>query len=359
MPQPPHSNNNPVARSWCFTLNNPQLEPQALYEALNNALPLRYLVFQLERGQAGTTHYQGYAEMTSGVRFRAIKNVIPAAHIEKRRGRRDQARDYCRKTDTRQEGPYEFGTWIPGQGARTDLKAAVDYMKEAPNFLEVVKAYPELHIKYSRGMSKTFDMLSAQRTVTREPPIVVLIYGPTGTGKTRYCMEKSSVYLKPGTDQWFDGYLFHEVLVIDDFAGAKSRMPLSFLLMVLDRYPVQLPVKGAFVPLTAKYIYVTSNIHPRLWYDYGHREEHYKALQRRFSQVYFFNLASKVIVEPTSFWERWVEYCDESAVFQAMDMAPPPVPPAPLQCTEELEEEGPASPINVDEFFSCLDEYLE
>ena len=39
------------------------------------------------------------------------------SHHEQRRGTRDQARDYCRKVETRVEGPYEFGEWmVTGHG---------------------------------------------------------------------------------------------------------------------------------------------------------------------------------------------------------------------------------------------------
>jgi len=48
-------------------------------------------------------------------------------------------------------------------------------------------------------------------------------------------------------------------MLIDDYRGEGS---YAFLLRLLDRYPMQLPVKGGFVVLQAVRIYITSNVAP-------------------------------------------------------------------------------------------------
>ena len=107
-----------TSRRWCFTLNNPERDDLVFPDNV------RYAVWQRESGEQGTEHLQGYFELAKPQRLSWCKNVIPRAHFEIARGTRDQARDYCRKSDTRVAGPFEFGEWKNGgQGSRTDLNA--------------------------------------------------------------------------------------------------------------------------------------------------------------------------------------------------------------------------------------------
>lgn len=96
-------------RNVCFTLNNPDVEDIG---ALPWPTPLvKYAVWQLERGDEGTLHIQGYFEMSEQLRFPNIKQRIPflsRAHFEPRRGTAQQATEYCEKEDTRVDGGYPF-----------------------------------------------------------------------------------------------------------------------------------------------------------------------------------------------------------------------------------------------------------
>ena len=174
-------------------------------------------------------------------------------------------------------------------------------------------AHPAVIVKHPMGTKVMFDQLN--RNNDKRDVSVVLIYGPTGTGKTNYAMSQKDVFKKDGMDQWFDGYNGESTLLIDDFAGSCSRITLSFLLTLLDRYPVNLPVKRSFEMCKAKWIIVTSNIHPRMWYDYSKREEHYRALARRFHEVWWFTPEHKCKLVPKNFFENWYEYCNEKVVF--------------------------------------------
>ncbi len=84
---------------------------------------------------------------------------------------------------------------------------------------------------------------------------------------------------------WFDGYDNEPNVLFDDFAGRMSKMPLTLLLQILDRYARQVEVKGSFVWWMPTNIAITSNFHPREWYDWTNREESYNALCRRIHQV--------------------------------------------------------------------------
>jgi hypothetical protein len=114
-------------------------------------------------------------------------------------------------------------------------------------------------------------------------PITKVYYGETGIGKTRRAFEEalSSPYVHSG-GMWFDGYDAHEDVVFDDFGGSEFK--LTYLLKLLDRYPMRVPVKGGFVNWVPKRIWITSNYSPKDWYPNA-KDEHCRALRRRLEKV--------------------------------------------------------------------------
>lgn len=111
--------------AYCFTINNPTEAETALltipFPDGGHAL-LRCLVFQLESGDNGTPHYQGYLEWNSRksiIQSRAVEG-FSRAHFERRRGSALQAADYCRK-EPRLGGPWEYGNFAITSGSRSDL----------------------------------------------------------------------------------------------------------------------------------------------------------------------------------------------------------------------------------------------
>lgn len=98
----------PAYRNWCFTLNNYTAEE---VEVLKGDLPqVKYIVFQRERGhEDGTAHLQGYLELERNQKLSFVKKHISGrAHWEPRHGTQQQAIDYCKKEDTREQGTEPF-----------------------------------------------------------------------------------------------------------------------------------------------------------------------------------------------------------------------------------------------------------
>lgn len=157
-----------TSRNWCFTLNNPEEfdveafppdSPGPLEPLLQGIPKLRYCIYQLEAGEEGTLHYQGYAEFDAPVRFSTFHAAgeLRFGHYEPRRGSREQARVYCQKDDSQCAGPWEFGQWTGGQGSRTDLETAARDLLQHRDLRTTALNHPTVFIKFHGGMSKLLE----------------------------------------------------------------------------------------------------------------------------------------------------------------------------------------------------------
>lgn len=124
------------SRPWVFTLNTGQRSDTPLSQLQDDNMrsfllakedelkrillarqqggDVRYAVFQLEQGDEGMFHFQGYVVLAQAQRFSYIRNLFNPLrpHIEARHGTHDEARDYCMKEETRQRPPIEMGRSI-------------------------------------------------------------------------------------------------------------------------------------------------------------------------------------------------------------------------------------------------------
>jgi len=318
----------PPARSWCVTWNNPfdhlsegflDAAPPCLSECPSDAcaharpcyarlgaclgvrleaLPhFRGAVFQVEQGDSGTPHVQGYVEFAKPVRPAALIALCGGLHVGQRQGTPRQAADYCRKPEGRLAGPWHIGAIdnpaAPGQavsqGSRTDLHQVAQLLKVPQRDLRsVALEHPSTYVRYHRGLT-AFRQLCAP--TSRHPPVCLLFYGPPGTGKSRLAHSLPSLlrlrlFSKPVGSQWWDGYDNHEIVLYDEFNGY---LPLCELLVQLDRYPCQVPIKGGHAHFNAvRLIVIATNYHPSRWYDWASRREQYPALARRIQHVVHF-----------------------------------------------------------------------
>lgn len=249
-------------RNACFTSYDINIRP-------TDNEHIKYIIYQLEECPDTKRHHlQGYVEFTNSIRLNRIKELLgdPAIHIERRKGNRDQARDYCRKEDTRIDGPWEHGTWTKGQGNRSDLDALHDTMLADPRIGTVVDEHFGLFIKYTRGIQNASFVLSKRKAKTFRVLEVHAYWGQAGTGKTREAVERDSDYYileKTGETLWFDNYDGEEHLIIDDFYGW---IPFNMMLRILDGYMYKCNIKGAFVYAQWTKVTITSNKPPDEWY---------------------------------------------------------------------------------------------
>ena len=288
-----------TSRRWCFTSfsNEPICQDISSSEEEGTLQHrVRYLIYQQECcPTTSRRHYQGYIEFTQPVRRphvqRAIAGDTPAS-VRPARGTAAENRTYCSKEDSRVPGtsPVELGSYAAGgQGTRSDLVSAVNAIRgQRP--VDALRTLYEDHtavmVRYPRGLQGLVNHMASTR-VRERPPQVLVCYGPTGSGKTRSVYDNhdlQDVWRAPVANtghQWFDGYLGQKIALFDDFDGEHPS--ITVMLQVLDRYPLQVPIKGGFISWYPEIIYITTNISPRRWYkdaDSAHR----LALLRRITE---------------------------------------------------------------------------
>lgn len=272
-------------RNCCFTIFKFDNKELVSMDTKWDKLPegTKYMVWQLEISpETGKAHIQGYAEFDSPYRMNRIKEILESssAHIEKRKGSRDQARNYCMKKESRIIGPWELGIFETGkQGARNDLKEISDAIKQGANFKECFEINPGACLRYPKGIDRAINVFEKKQMIEKK---VTVLWGPTGTGKTHKAWAEAGMeaWSKP-RGSWFDGYEGQENVIIDEYDGD---IPITTFLQILDKYPIQVPIKGGFRSWKAKNIWITSNINWKLWYPEAN-EKHIQALERRLHSI--------------------------------------------------------------------------
>lgn len=157
----------PAYLYWCFTDNNPTYDPAELPVHPKE----KYVSWQLEEGEEGTKHVQGYVEFNTRQRLSGLKKWLVSAHFETRKGTAEQARDYTRKEDSRKEGPWERGEWVPMQaGQRTDLEDCAAYCAEGATEAEVIEKFPNVFAKHQHFIRYHVKLAREKATVKQLLP---------------------------------------------------------------------------------------------------------------------------------------------------------------------------------------------
>jgi hypothetical protein len=215
----------------CFTIHG--VDAEFTLDPIFIERDAKYCVYQIEQGVEGAIHVQGYIELRKKMTLSAIKKVLDSeiAHIERRMGTRDQARDYCMKLESRIAGPYEIGEWSSaGQGRRCDLESAAALCREE-GIDAVMEAMPGTYIRYRNNLrqyardtapklrdtdfvprpwqTKILDILSVPCTDNRHIHWVTDVTG--NIGKTRLAKhmvsELGAITLSGALNDMKNGYL--------------------------------------------------------------------------------------------------------------------------------------------------------
>jgi len=275
-----------TSRNYCFTSFR-LLEFEfydSFYESKNDKI--KYLVVGKEEcPKTGKLHIQGYMSLSGGYALTTVKKWFNdnTIHIEACKGSDYSNEKYCKK-----DGKYKEYGILQYSGKRNDITEALNKYK---TLLDFVVNEPTLYLKYRSGVEGYYRLKGTDYMIDDSKPLVIWLYGNTGTGKSRgvndylklKIKEGYRVWRRPlGDKAWFDGYAGQEMVFLDEIRGSTYKF--DDLLQMLDYNCPQVPIKGSFVTFKPKVILVTSNKHPKKIYSYV-EDENVDQLVRRCDKI--------------------------------------------------------------------------
>ena len=90
-------------------------------------------------------------------------------------------------------------------------------------------------------------------------------------------------FIKSGSYRWFDGYDAHRFVIFDDFRD--SQCEFSFLLRLLDRYPLRVEIKGGTRQWKPHTIVITSPMPPEETYQTMQQNDRYDKIQQLIRRI--------------------------------------------------------------------------
>jgi len=212
---------------------------------------------QLETGESGYVHWQILVAFKKKQSVLSVRRVFGDVHAEPTRS--SAADDYVWKDETAVTGTRFLLGKTPFQRNNAEHWEQVWEQAVQGNLMEIPADIRVQNYRTLRAITADFAVpVGMERTC-------FVFWGRTGTGKSRRAWEEagSEAYSKDPLSKFWCGYHGQENVVIDEFRGTIS---ISHLLRWLDRYPINVEIKGSSVPLRTKRLWITSNLNPRQWY---------------------------------------------------------------------------------------------
>lgn len=257
------------SRKWVLTL-----WPHNAYDCLELTMKnltdtgrVRFIAYGSEVCPTdGTLHYQAFLVGYGKVSNIQLSQWFGEKHYFKPMyGSLKQNEAYCSK-----EGHYTKLGDEPKQGERHDLigfKREIDTGKRPVEVAEDENHFGPF-VKYHAGMDKYFHAQQFKKHKTDfTAPVVYIRLGTAGVGKTKFAYEYDpNLYDMPDlTGKWFGSYCGQPTVLFDDVEAGQIP-PLAMFKKLLDRYPIEVPVKGGFTCWKPRTIFVTSNQDLHTWW---------------------------------------------------------------------------------------------
>lgn len=257
------------SRNFVFTLNNPSFpgDYPSVFVGSKSDCPAKSCVWQLEKGDEGTVHIQGYCTFKDKKTFFALKKLNSRVHWEMRKGSDKQAYEYCTKAESRIAEGEEWGVRPNSKGKRSDLLVVRDKLKSGMKIDEIREEHFVTWCRNYRALGIYAADIAPKRTWHT---YCTVFWGDSGAGKTQAILDavgtKAYWLPKPESERcYWTNYKGEEDVVIDEFFGWIRR---STLCRLVDKTPFQVETKlGASVEFTSKRIWITSNDPPSRWWS--------------------------------------------------------------------------------------------
>lgn len=266
------------SKSWVFTLNNPLPEEYDVLERWSVDDTIRRLIVSEEFGELGTLHWQGGVTFARAYRKSQLIKLLKRAYFDQ--AKVEDFHLYCCKD----ESYVFFDVTNRKQGKEgANTKEIIDLVKSGASNVEIIDQH-ESAFHFQHALDKYRASLRfTKRGLNDPPPEVLWLYGSTGIGKTRYAYEIDAELdsISFSDSRFVLGYRGAPTVLIDDFR--RGQYPFSSLLRLLDRYPIQVDVKGSSVDWSPKRIIITCPYRPED--EFAGEDESIDQLLRRITDV--------------------------------------------------------------------------
>lgn len=283
--------NKTRSRSYVITYNNPHEDKVTLesFMELIQASGASRAIAQLERGDNGTPHIQGFFEFENQRYAKSVKKLFfpGQPHIEAAKSAFDSW-VYCSKEDTRIEGPREFGSVpLPKKSKGRDYKeynlAVVS--GGLAQMVEDGKVSIDRYLRIKQSVDAyNIDTRVVQSLDTELKSNNEWHVGPPQCGKSSSVRWRfPNAYRKEAKNKWWDGYTGQDNVIIDEIELDADYLG-HYLKIWGDHYAFPAEVKGGTINIRPKHIIVTTNYRP---------DEIFKcptlvaAIERRFHIIYW------------------------------------------------------------------------
>ncbi len=288
---------NELFRNVCFTdWGIPEERSGVLCRLIEKYGDLcNYIIFQQERGKEGGLHYQGYLELSRKCRFKRVKDIFESEniHIEPRYGTQKQAIEYCKKNETAVPGTLIELGHRKQQGSRSDIDRIQEFLDKDKGSGYSVALEREVATTWFGQWATLGRRFKDYMNLFIEPrstkTTVILYWGNTDLGKSLQAKTElkdkyEHIHIQLGSYKWWDAYRCEQGVLLDDYEGQYE---LDFLLALMYDNPLDLPIKGGFVPLAIETLYITSNKPIASWYPDASKTQ-IEAIGRRIDYIEHF-----------------------------------------------------------------------
>lgn len=209
-----------LSKRWCLTVFDDVWTPTFTPD-------MKFAVWQRERcPQSQRIHVHIYVRFVSRKRMAAVKNAFARQdmHCEVSRGTEEECTNYCEKEESRIEAGARWGTYDANegkQGRRSDLEAIYTKAKAGTPVGQIADEHPGDYIRYHSGIDALIAQVAPKPPLARDV-VVIIFWGPTGTGKTHRIMHQypDCYCVRPGRDPW-GHYKGEECVFFDEFDWTK------------------------------------------------------------------------------------------------------------------------------------------
>lgn len=171
------------------------------------------------------------------------------------------------------------------QGKRGGIEEVAEKVTSGIPLSQIAETYPDMYIKYHHGIKALQSSIRKPRKL-RDMPLVVVHYGPTGSGKSHRAHElaEDAYVWGPEMGKWWPGYDGQDEVIMEEFRG---QMTFAALLRLIDRYKYEVEYKGGSTQMLAHTFQFTSPVHPAYWYPgLAAQEGRIDQLKRRITHIW-------------------------------------------------------------------------